>query len=158
METHWAHLDGEMWEHVLLNTGEAALAGRGAERTRGEPPPLTKARSMLGIFSFFASFASTVFLAVSRVVSQSPLCLSLTIIPHQSTSPFSSSSFYLCPVLTANKTARSLFSGEFITSYFPIHIIPFKRATSNQPVTAASQPVRYPSSRSLSLSVKSCYG
>lgn len=46
-------------KHVLLSsvTGEAALAGQGAERTRGEPSSLTKAESMLGIFFFYPNLA-----------------------------------------------------------------------------------------------------
>lgn len=38
--------------------------------------------------------------------------------------PLSSSSFLFMPISTFNKTAWSLFSREFIMSYFPINIIP----------------------------------
>lgn len=42
METHWAHLDGETWSTCYCVTGEAALAGQGAERLLGEPSSRTK--------------------------------------------------------------------------------------------------------------------
>lgn len=106
-------------KHVLLSsvTGEAALAGQGAERTRGEPSSLTKAESMLGIFSFYPN------LAVPPISYNPHFAFHPSLRPINQP-PLSSSSFLFMPISTFNKTAWSLFSREFIMSYFSINIIP----------------------------------
>lgn len=110
METHWAPFRRGNVEHVLRNsvTGEAALAGQGAERVLGEPCSLTKDMEHV-VWDFTPFFCFIIHIFIFTLHYFLPPVISLFSWMHTS---------------TINKTAWSLFSREFIMSYFPIHIIP----------------------------------